>query len=138
MLIIFMDRPKFDKIETVLTYLTDLVSFAEREVNNCLFDGIYDFSKTKELGRILEEYQLRDDNTSPSGSFPYFSFWRVVRKDSNKIIRNIPELALEMRLLRYEIDNAQDSSTERLELLRSVLYDLYIEFLSETKIRCTA
>ncbi len=133
-----MDRPKFDRIETALSYLTDLVSFAETEVDNYLLERGNGFAKIKELGEILEEFQLKDDATSLVSIFPYMSFWRAVRKDSDKEITKIPELALEMRLFRYELANVPFSNTERLEQLRFVLYDFFIEFLSEAKIRRTA
>lgn len=128
-----MDRLKFDRIETALSYLTDLVSFAETEVDNYLLKKSSDFAKTRELGRILEEFQLRDDTTSLSSVFPYIPFWRAVRKNSDKGVIYTCELALEMRLLRYELDNVPFDDTKRLEQLRSVLYDLFIEFLSETR-----
>ena len=61
--------------------------------------------------QILSDLQLKDtDNfmTVNNEEF-YLAIYKVAKKDSDKGLRRWPDLALEMRLLRMELDGATDN-----------------------------
>src|SRR3989338_4107524 len=121
----------YDRIENSLWYLSELSLHGAIEIDNYVLGRNHDFSHVQELAGILEKYQLKDtDNALTEPHFPYLPLWRAVRKNSDKDIRWMSELALEMRLLRSELGDVPANS-KRLEELRSLLCDFSREFSNE-------
>ena len=121
----------YDRIENSLWYLSELALRGAIEVDNYLIGRNHDFSHVQEFAGILEKYQLQDtDTVLTEPHFPYLPLWRAVRKNSDKEIRHYSELALEMRLLRYELKDVPANS-KRLEELRSLLCNFSREFSNE-------
>jgi len=101
------------------------------EIDDYLLGRSKGFQRTKEFSELLKNYQLKDtDNalTIQDDNF-YLSLWKAMKKDSQKELRKFPELALEMRLLRAELDNIENSGKNKLEELRSLFCDLSQESL---------
>ena len=84
----------------------------------------------KELTNMLQKYQLKDtDNCSINDFIDFYEpLSKAIRKNSDKEIKNISELALEMRLLRSELENIKPNQ-KRSEDLVSFLCDLSSEFM---------
>ncbi len=121
----------YDRIENSLWYLSELTLRGAIEIDNYLLGRNHDFDHVQELTGILQKYQLKDTDTIlTEPHFPYLPLWRAVRKNSDKNISRIPDLALEMRLLRSELEDVPVSS-KRLEELRSLLCDFSREFSYE-------
>ena len=121
---------KSEYLENNLLYLSNLAVHSALEVDNFLLRGKKDFGHTNELREILSKYQLSDTDKNLT-RFPYDSLWKAIIKNSDKEIRKIPELALEMRLLRYELSDIPNLPEERLKNLIYLLCDLSKEFSSE-------
>lgn len=122
---------EYDRIETSLRYLSQLAGYGAREVNDYLLGKNQSFEHVQELAGILEKYQLKDTDTILTLSqFPYPYIWDAVRKKSDKELRWISELALEMRLLRYELNDIPNNS-QKLKELCSLLCDISNDFLNE-------
>lgn len=118
----------YTRIENASWYLAELSLRAAVDIDNHLTKKASDFSNVQELAEILKKYQLKDtDGPLAMFCFPYLPFWRAVKKGSEKELRWVSELALEMRLLRYEIDDIP-INYEMLEELRSLLCNLSKEF----------
>jgi len=121
----------YDRVENSLWYLSELSLHGAIEIDNHLLGRNHDFSHVQELAGILEKYQLKDTDTALTElHFPYLPLWKAVRKNSDKDIRWMSELALEMRLLRSELKDVPTNS-KRLEELSSLLCDLSREFSNE-------
>jgi hypothetical protein len=121
----------YERIENSPWYLSKLALHGAIEIGKYLLEGNHDFSHVQELAGILERHQLEDtDTASTAHHFPYFPLWKAVRDKSNKNIRLMSELALEMRLLRSELGDVPANS-KRLEELYSLLCDLSREFSNE-------
>ena len=74
---------------------------------------------------------MKDTDTAlTEPNFPYLPLWRAVRRNSDKDIRWMSELALEMRLLRSELGDVPANS-KKLEELHSLLCDFSREFSNE-------
>jgi hypothetical protein len=122
---------KYDRIENSLWYLSELALRGATEIDNYLIERDNDFSHVQELAEILRKYELKNTDTFfTAPRFPYTSFWKVIKKDSNKEIRTLPELALEMKLLRSELETVPKNS-ERLKEIISFLCDCSQEFSNE-------
>jgi len=121
----------YNRIENSLWYLSELTLHGATEVDNYILGRNHNFSHVQELAVILRKYQLKDTDTALTGPhFPYLPLWRAIRKNSDKDIRRMSELALEMKLLRSELEDIPVNS-KRLEELRSLLCDLSREFFNE-------
>jgi len=121
----------YDRIENSLWYLSELALHGAIEIDNYLLGRNHDFSHVRELAGILEKYQLKDTDTFLTEPyFPYSPLWKAVRKNSDKDIRSISEFALEMRLLRSELENVPANS-KRLKELCSLFCDFSREFSNE-------
>ncbi len=108
-------------------YLSRLSQDAAIEVEMYRLGKNDDFSNTRELLRILEKYQLKDTDTfRTSPHFPYLALWDALRKKSEKELRHISDLALEMRLLRNELEDI--NNPKKIEQNRAILVDLSREF----------
>lgn len=120
-----------DQIENSLWYLSELSLEGAIEIDNHLLGNNDDFSHVKELTKILEKYQLNDDDSFLTKyDFPYLPIWRAFKKNSDKNIQFIPELALEMRLFRSDLEIIP-SDYKRLEDFRTLLCDLSKEFFND-------
>lgn len=120
----------YSGIENSCWYLSELALNGALEVDNYVLGRGEGFAHVQELTEILGKYQLKDTDTSlTEPNFPYMPLWRAVRKNSDKEIRWMSELALEMRLLRSELEEIPTS--KKLEELRDVLNDFSREFLRE-------
>lgn len=119
-----------ESLEKTSFYLRELASRSAIEVDNFSLRGKKEFSHTNELGEILGKYQLKDSDKYIN-NFPYMPLWKAIIKNSEKEIREISELALEMRLLRYELNEIPNLPKKRLEELTHFLCDLSKEFSSE-------
>src|SRR3989344_1774685 len=114
-------------LEHDLWYLSRLSQDVAIEVEMHRLGKNDDFSNTRELLGILEKYQLKDTDTFLTAPhFPYLALWDALRKNSEKELRYIYELALEMRLLRNELKDIPNP--KKLEQTRTVLVDLSKEF----------
>ena len=121
----------YSRIENSLWYLSELARLGAIEIDNYLRGRNHDFSHVKELAEILGKYQLKDTDTALTKPFfPCSPFSRAIRKNSDKDIKQYSELALEMRLLRFELGNVPANS-KRLEELRSLLCDFSKELINE-------
>lgn len=121
----------YEQIRNSPLYLTRLTLEAATELDNYLLNRNYDFSHVQEFAGILKEYQLKDSDSALTGpNFPYLPLWRIFRENSEKEIRQMSELALEMRLFRYELEDVQ-FNFKRLKKLRSLLCSLSREFSIE-------
>lgn len=121
----------YNGIKNSLWYLSKLALRGAIEIDNFLLGRNHDFSHVQEFAEILEEYQLKDTDTAINEpNFPYLPLWMAVRKNSDKDIRKMQELALEMRLLRFELEDVPANS-KKLKEFRSFLNDLSIEFSNE-------
>jgi len=126
----------YNRIENSPWYLSQLALRGAIEVDNHLLGRSQNFSHVQELVGILEKYQLKDTDTALTEPiFPYLPILRVIRKSSDKNLRWMSELALEMRLLRSELGDIPDNS-KRLEELRSLLCDFSKEFFNEQYQSC--
>ena len=127
-----MAIPRSDEgAETSCGYLSKLALSAAIEVDNYLLGRNHDFSSVHELAGILGKYQLQDTDTAlTEPHFPYLPLWRAVRENSVKNIRYNSELALEMRLLRLELEDIP-TNTQKSKELRSLLCDISREFSYE-------
>ena len=121
----------YNRIKNSPWYLSKLALQGAIEIDNFLLGRNHDFSHVQEFAGILEEYQLKDTDTAfNEPNFPYLPLWMAVRKNSDKDIRKMPELALEMRLFRFELKDVP-SNSDKLKELRSFLSDLSREFFNE-------
>ena len=117
---------EYDRIESSSWYLAELALHGAIEIDNHILGRNHDFCHIQELAEILGKYQLKDTDTAlTEPNFPYLPFWRAFRKNSEKDIRWLSELALEMRLLRPELNDI--SNSKRLEELRNLLCSLSSE-----------
>lgn len=122
---------EYDRIENSLWYLHELSLHGAIEIDNHLLGRNHDFNHVQELTEILGKYQLKDtDTVLTEPDFPYLPLWRAVRKNSDKDFSLISELALEMRLLRSELEDVP-TNYKRLEELSSLLSDFSTELSSE-------
>jgi len=120
-----------ERLENSMWYLSQLALRAATEIDNYLLGRNQDFSHLQELAGILGKYQLKDSHhalTEPN--FHYLPLWRAIRTNSDKDTRKYSELALEMRLLRSELEDIPDES-KRLEEMRTFLCNLSGEFFNE-------
>jgi hypothetical protein len=122
----------YNQIENSPLYLSELADMGVIEIDSYLFNNKNnDFSNVQELAGILKKSQLKDtDNDYASSVFPYHPFWKAIKKNSDKDIKHFSELALEMRLLRSELNDIP-SNPEKLKELRSALNELSREFRFE-------
>lgn len=122
---------EYDRIENASWYLADIASRGAVEISNHLIRQENNFSHVGELTEILTKYQPKDGDTFVTAPrFPYLAVWEAVRKDSDKEVRRISDLALEMRLLAAELGDIPQNP-ENSEKLMHVLVDLSREFLSD-------
>ena len=103
----------YAQLENSLWYLSELALRGAEEIDNYRLGKITDFSHLQEFTGILSRYQLKDtDNALTKPNFLYLPLWRAFRNNSCKEIMNYSELALEMRLFRYELEDI--SSTQKI------------------------
>lgn len=120
-----------ERLDNSLWYLSELASRGAIEIDNYLLGRNHDFSHVQEWAEILGNYQLKDTDTAlTEPNFPYLPFWRAVRKNSEKDIKQYSELALEIRLLKSELGDVPANS-KILEELRSLMVDFSREFSNE-------
>ena len=101
--------------------LSTLANSAAIELDNYCVGKNIGLEYTKELARIFRTYQPKDGDYSLYGSFPYNPpLANTVRQGSDKEIRHITELPLEMKLLTMELDNPTKNMNTA-EMLRDVL-----------------
>ena len=99
------------------------------EIDDCILGRTNDFNSVQKLIKILETSQLKDNDLSFYGSnFPYIPLWKAMNNNSDKEINLISGLALEMRLLRYELESM---NVKNLKGLRSFLVDFSRELSYE-------
>ncbi|MEK6852899.1 MAG: hypothetical protein AABX59_03385 [Nanoarchaeota archaeon] len=121
------------RLETRLYYLSSLSILSAIELDNFVKGKSDDFSNTQKLTEIIDKYQLKDSDTALTvpHEFPYLTLGKVIRRDSNKKIEWFSELALEMKLLSYELHDIPHSSIQKLAHLRKFLTDFSKELSSE-------
>ncbi|MFH1401237.1 MAG: hypothetical protein ABIH41_07010 [Nanoarchaeota archaeon] len=106
-----------------LLRVSELALDAAIEIDRHILGRTTTFQHTQELSRTLGDYQLRDDDTAlTTPHFDYLALRRTFIKGSEKRIDQFSDLALEMRLLRAELDSAPHVRNP--EDLRSYLCDL--------------
>lgn len=115
--------------------LAFIVSASAVEIDNYSRGNTESFDYTSKLKGIFEIYQLKDDASvtdflvHPHSHFPYSSLLESFNKI--KAMRHASEVALEMKLLRQELENIPGLSQERLKDLSSFLCDYSKQLLSE-------
>jgi hypothetical protein len=120
----------YNEIKHSPWYLAALTIRGAIEIDNHILRRNNDFSHIQELAKILEEYQLQDTDKAPTEThFPYLTFWKATQRKSDKKIKNHSELALEIRLLKSELEDIP-TNPKRLEKLSSFLCDFSTELLS--------
>ena len=119
----------YNEVKNSLQYLSELTSRASIEIDTFICGKNIGFNHVKEFAEILEEYQLKDTDKSLV-KFPYMAFWKGIKKNSDKTIRYISDLALEMNLFKNEIKNIS-SNPEKLKELCFGLCNLSREFSNE-------
>jgi hypothetical protein len=112
-------------------YLSELAINSAIEIDDSIIGKGTGFSHVMEFKGILDRYQLRDsdDAVSKPPGFPYLAFFNVLKK--GKDIGQMSEVAVEMRLLRYELDCIEEMDRDGLEGMRSLFLDLSKEISSE-------
>ena len=127
---------EYDKIKNKSWYLSELALDSAIEVDNYKLGRSNDLSNFQELIEILKEYQLTDShNALTEPSFPYMPLFKFLRKGSDKDIRKYPEVALEMRLFRYKLEEVladPKKDDEKLKETVSLLCELNREFANES------
>ncbi|MEK6904595.1 MAG: hypothetical protein AABW87_03305 [Nanoarchaeota archaeon] len=109
-------------------YLAELSVGVALEIDRFARGRNNNFSHTEELADILGGYQSEGEDT-PSG-FPYWPLVRTIRA-SNKNIRTVSELTLEVRSLKEELESVQHLPKKRLEYLRNFMVELSKQFSAE-------
>jgi len=114
-------------------YFLDPLLTAEAAVDLILYsnDQSRDLSIVQKLANFMKKYQLKDnEQINPS---LYCCFYgpliNAIKKNSDKEIRSIPELALEMKLLTFELENVSIQPNKTLEDLSSFLCDFTQELI---------
>ena len=121
----------YGRIENSLWYLSELSVRGAVEIDNYILGRNHNFEHVQELTSILEKYPLKDSDTALTAPhFPYLPVTRAVQKDSDKKIKYFSELALEIKLLRSELEDVPTNS-KKLEEFRSLLCDFSREFSNE-------
>ena len=114
--------------------LADLTSECAIEVDRYVQGLDYNSKPLDRFRQVLSDLQLKDtDNfmTVNDTGF-YLALYEAAKKDSNKELKRFSDLALEMRLLRIELDCATETR-EKGELARSILVNLSKEFSSRVE-----
>ena len=117
-------------LENSLSYLRQLATYSAIDLDNFLLARNNDFSNVREIAEILEKRQVKDSDDFLTPSF-YGPLWRAIRQGSDKSIKTKAELALEMRLLRCELEDIPNSSREKIETARDFLVDFSKELQKE-------
>lgn len=122
----------YDMLEHSLWYLSQLTLRGATEIDNFMLNKGKEFDHVQEFAGILERHQLRENHLlSSQFQFLYPCMWSVMRYSSDKELRFVPELALEMRLLRSELQDVAKLQPKKLAELRSLLLDFSEEFRYE-------
>jgi len=118
-----------DSLEEMPDYLADLALRGAAELNRYSLDGLgKGFDHLEDFKGLLVKYQLKDsDSVLTNSNFPYTSLWRAMKK-GGKDISTCSEVALEMRLLRAELEHVIENS-ERL----SEMTDFLVSFSRELR-----
>ena len=110
--------------------VNDIPSLADKcitQIDN-YFLGKSHFVNFQELTNILKKYQLKDsDKISARPNFPYGALLKSVVIYSEKRLTKLSELALEMRLLRAELEYTT-TDKEKLKDIRKILSDISTNF----------
>ena len=119
-------------------YNLEKIAFnALAEIDLYLFDKKYtDFYYVKKLSTVLEENQLQDTDQTFSlhDLKEYVGLWEAIKKNSPKEINKFSELALEMKLLTYELRDVPNLKETRLRELSSFLNDFSKELNNNEKL----
>jgi len=112
--------------------LAELSNHAAIEIDNYLKKKKTGLSSVKEFTKIIQDNLISDSDTFLTmPDFPYLALAKAMRKDSNKEIRYVSELALEMRLFYSELSDLEGLSKDRLENLRNFCVEASKSFLAE-------
>lgn len=120
---------KLDKLERMPIYLSQLSLMCAAEIRAHLLGRASDFGHTKELADILKRHHVVDPERPPV-LFPYPALWKAIEDNSEKRIADIPQFALEMKLLTQELDDVP-KNPGRLPDLAYFLDRLDTEFFKE-------
>lgn len=110
-----------DYLKNSPEYLRDLTAYGAVEIDTFRLGKNIGFDHAKEFADILEEYQLKDTDKSFVG-FPYMALWKGIRKNSDKEIGSISDLALEMNLLKGILTNLPSNSNNLKELCSALVH----------------
>lgn len=121
----------YDLLKTNRIYISQLAVDGALEIDNYLRQQDTNFGNVKELAEILGEYQLKVTDDAITGpNFPYLTLWRAVNQGSNKTLVNLEDLAMEMQLLRSELNDIP-ANPRRLEDMRDWLVNMSRVFASD-------
>jgi hypothetical protein len=114
-------------------YILDPLLTTEAAIDLILYSNgqIRDLSIVQKLASFMKKYQLKDnEQINPSLHCCFYGpLINAINKNSNKEIRLISELALEMRLLTCELENVSIQPNKTLEDLSSFLCDFTQELI---------
>lgn len=112
--------------------LASMACNAAIDIDNYIRGSETDFSGVREFTEIIGENLIRDsDSDKITGGFPYLALAEAMRKNSDKEIKYVSELALEMRFFYSELSDLENLSEERLKSLRSFCVKTSDEILTE-------
>jgi len=124
---------EYYRLECSADYLAQLTVQGALELDLCSQGKDFDLSHSKEFSDILKKYQLKENDTFLlSSPFPHMAIWQTMRKNSQKTPNYTCEVALEMRLFRYELDDAISNPSRAKDIIL-VLCDLSREFACEAE-----
>ena len=110
--------------------LCELTIYSATEIDDYLLKRNSDFTNTKELARILKQYQIKDTDDALTTNCP-MSFYMTLWESIDRKPQNMDELGLEMRLLRADLQSTPNLPNKRLKELRIFLCKLSNQFLSQ-------
>lgn len=119
-----------EEVESTHDYLLNMSVNAAIEIDLHLRGKDDDFSCLDQLLATFGRYQLEgnDDEIARFSEFAYWALSKTVYRDSQKELHEVTELALEMRLLRSEMERYATMNRDELAELRDLCVGLSRDF----------
>ena len=114
-------------LDNNFVYLNRLLSRAIVELDNHRVGRNDDFINFNDFLDFLKRTQLKDSDNILNTPDPHYSLWYAMQKDSPKNLGDYSKSALEMRLMRMELDQAFESE-EKLCHARNLLLKIGEEY----------
>src|SRR3989338_9735685 len=119
---------------TNYVYLNVLFNHAAVEIGHYIREGKGDFTYVNEFTDLIKEHIPKDDEFTSltKTKFPYWALCVGIEYGSNKKLKEVAELSLQMRLLSSELSTIEELSKERLENLRDFICNFNNQILPKT------